>query len=217
MKQQLISDVLQGMLNVLDNAQLKQLESTLHRVTEGYEVQAGQRKQANDDGLLATFIAAKRLEGCSEKTLIYYERTIAAMLDGTAISATRIRTEDLRTYLTTYQQERGSSQITIDNIRRILSSFFAWLEDEDHIVKSPVRRIHKVKAVIRVKEIYTDEELETMRDRCPTVRDLAMIDMLASTGMRVGELVKLNRADIDFGERECVVQEIGRASCRERV
>lgn len=206
MKQQLIADVLQGMLNVLDNAQLKQLESTLYRVIEDYEVESGQQKRDNDDGLLDAFIAAKRLEGCSEKTLIYYERTITAMLNSVSISATRIRTEDLRAYLTTYQQERGSSRITIDNIRRILSSFFAWLEAEDHIVKSPVRRIHKVKAAIRVKETYTDEELETMRDRCPTARDLAMIDVLASTGMRVGELVKLNTADIDFGERECVVQ-----------
>lgn len=206
MKQQLIADVLQDMLNVLDNAQLKQLKSSLQRVVTDYEVQVGQRKQGNDEGLLAAFIAAKRLEGCSKKTLIYYERTITAMLDGTSISTTRIRTEDLRAYLIAYQQERGSSQVTIDNIRRILSSFFAWLEVEDHIVKSPVRRIHKIKAAIRVKETYTDEELEVMRDRCPTPRDLAMIDMLASTGIRVGELVKLNRADIDFAERECLVQ-----------
>lgn len=206
MEQQIIKEVLQGMLSALNNAQLKQLESTLRRVMAGYTVQAGQQGQNDDEDLLTAFIAAKRLEGCSEKTLIYYERTIASMLNNASISATRIRTEDLRAYLTTYQQERGTSQITIDNIRRILSSFFAWLEDEDHILKSPVRRIHKVKSAIRVKETYTDEELETMRDRCPTLRDLAMIDLLASTGMRVGELVQLNRNDIDFGERECVVQ-----------
>ena len=95
--------------------------------------------------------------------------------------------------------------MTIDNIRRILSSFFSWLEDEDYILKSPVRRIHKVKTVTNIKETYTDEELEKMRDNCTELRDLAIIDMLASTGMRIGEMVLLNKADINFNERECVV------------
>ena len=117
----------------------------------------------------------------------------------------QIETEDIRSYLTSYQQQKQSCRVTIDNIRRILSSFFSWLEDEDHILKSPVRRIHKVKAVINIKETYSDEALEMMRDNCTEPRDLAMIDMLASTGMRVGEMVLLNRNDIDFNERECVV------------
>ena len=91
------------------------------------------------------------------------------------------------------------------NIRRILSSFFSWLEDEDCILKSPVRRIHKVKSASIIKETYTDEALEKMRDSCTNLRDLALIDMLASTGMRIGELVLLNRNDINFEERECVV------------
>lgn len=116
-----------------------------------------------------------------------------------------IVTEDLRTYLTEYQSRNQSSRVTIDNIRRILSSFFAWLEDEDHIIKSPVRRIHKVKTASSIKETYTDEDIEKMRDNCKEIRDLAMIDILSSTGMRVGELALLNRDDIDFTERECVV------------
>lgn len=116
-----------------------------------------------------------------------------------------ILTEDLRSYLTEYQTKKHSSRVTIDNIRRILSSFFAWLEDEDYIIKSPVRRIHKVKTASSIKETYSDEELEKMRDNCENLRDLAIIDMLASTGMRVGEMVLLNREDIDFAERECIV------------
>ena len=120
-------------------------------------------------------------------------------------SVRHILTEDLRTYLTEYQSKNQSSRVTIDNIRRILSSFFSWLEDEDYIVKSPVRRIHKVKTASSIKETYSDEELERMRDNCEEIRDLAMIDMLASTGMRVGEMVLLNRDDINFAERECVV------------
>lgn len=127
------------------------------------------------------------------------------MLDTLGKRIQEIETNDLREYLTNYQQEKKSSRVTIDNIRRILSSFFSWLEDEDYILKSPVRRIHKVKAASTVKETYTDEALENMRDNCDNIRDLALIDMLASTGMRVGELVLLNREDINFAERECVV------------
>ena len=127
------------------------------------------------------------------------------MVSSLGKSVRHILTEDLRTYLTEYQSKNQSSRVTIDNIRRILSSFFSWLEDEDYIVKSPVRRIHKVKTASNIKETYSDEDLEKMRDNCEEVRDLAMIDMLASTGMRVGEMVLLNRDDINFAERECVV------------
>ena len=151
------------------------------------------------------FIAAKRIEGCSEKTLKYYQTTIDAMVVALGKNVRHILTEDLRTYLTDYQNINLSSRVTIDNIRRILSSFFSWLEDEDYIIKSPVRRIHKVKTASSIKETYSDEDLEKMRDNCKELRDLAMIDMLASTGMRVGEMVLLNREDINFSERECVV------------
>ena len=135
----------------------------------------------------------------------YYRKTIESMLFAIAKKASQVTTEDLRKYLTTYQTQRRSSKVTIDNIRRILSSFFSWLEDEDFILKSPVRRIHKVKTAKVVKDTYTDEALELMRDSCTNTRDLAIIDLLASSGMRVGEMVMLNREDIDFNERECVV------------
>ena len=155
--------------------------------------------------MVELFLAAKRIEGCSEKSLKYYESTIMALLDDLKKDVKHIVTDDIRTYLTEYQARKHSSRVTIDNIRRILSSFFSWLEDEDYILKSPVRRIHKVKTGTNIKETYSDEALELMRDSCPKVRDLAMIDMLASTGMRVGEMVLLNREDINFNERECVV------------
>ena len=160
------------------------------------------------------FLAAKRIEGCSEKSLKYYNTTISSMLSGVGKEIKHIETSDIRDYLTEYQKRKHSSRVTIDNIRRILSSFFSWLEDEDYILKSPVRRIHKVKAASNIKETYSDEALELMRDNCTELRDLAMIDMLASTGMRVGEMVLLNREDIDFNERECIV--FGKGS-KERV
>ena len=207
MKQELMNEVLQQMLPYLDNAQLKQLKQVLEFSLFNYEAFGPEVKTENDDSnaLITMFIAAKRIEGCSDKTLKYYQTTIVAMVETLNKNVRHILTEDLRTYLTGYQNRNQSSRVTIDNIRRILSSFFAWLEDEDYILKSPVRRIHKVKTPTNIKETYTDEDLEKMRDNCKTLRDLAMIDMLASTGMRVGEMVLLNRDDINFIERECIV------------
>ena len=165
-----------------------------------------EKENTNDNPkLINDFISAKRIEGCSEKTLKYYRKTIETMVDSIEKGIRHIQTEDLRSYLTDYQSKNNSSKVTIDNIRRILSSFFSWLEDEDYILKSPVRRIHKVKTATNIKETYTDEELERMRDSCVELRDLAIIDMLASTGMRIGEMVLLNKADINFNDRECVV------------
>ena len=206
MKKQLIQEVQRQMLPFLNNAQLKQLQSVLEGVLRGVELShsAGMVESAKVDTVVC-FINAKRIEGCSEKTLSYYRQTIVSMLSGIDKEPQEIVTEDLRKYLTEYQTSRKSSKVTIDNIRRILSSYFSWLEDEDYIVKSPVRRIHKVKTAKVIKETYTDEALEIMRDNCCNVRDLAMIDLLASSGMRVGEMIALNRDDINFNERECVV------------
>lgn len=207
MKQKLTTEILQQMLPYLDNAQLQQMEQVLERTLFHYDVTEALAKPEEDNSpeLISSFIAAKKIEGCSEKTLRYYQTTIETMTVTVGKNIRHILTEDLRSYLTGYQQKRCSSRVTIDNIRRILSSFFAWLEDEDYIVKSPVRRIHKVKTTSSIKETYSDEDLERMRDNCMELRDLAMIDMLASTGMRVGEMVLLNRSDINFAERECVV------------
>lgn len=210
MNDEFVNDVLRDMLAYLDNGQAEQLRRVLKHNLSGYEIQQRADSTAEDAStentqLTDAFLSAKRIEGCSEKSLSYYRKTIETMSEKIGKGITHITTNDLRSYLTDYQTERKSSKVTIDNIRRILSSFFSWLEDEDYILKSPVRRIHKVKTAVTIKETYTDEALETMRDHCDSLRDLALIDMLASTGMRVGELVLLNRDDINFEERECVV------------
>ena len=207
MKQQIVIDVMQQMLPYLDNEQMKQLQKVLEYTLFNCEITKTKKEESTNDNLklMDAFVSAKRIEGCSEKTLKYYRTTIKAMVDSIDKNVRRIQTEDLRSYLTDYQEKNQSSRVTIDNIRRILSSFFSWLEDEDYILKSPVRRIHKVKTVTNIKETYTDEELEKMRDNCAELRDLAIIDMLASTGMRIGEMVLLNKADINFNERECIV------------
>lgn len=206
MKNLLIAEVQQKMLPYLNNEQLLRLQEALETCLAGVIIEPGDKETSSDEpDAIAAFIAAKRIEGCSEKTLNYYEKTILAVVNSIGKRVQQITTDDLRQYLTRYQVERNTSKVTIDNIRRILASFYSWLEDEDYIVKSPVRRIHKVKTAKIIKDTYSDEALELMRDNCESLRDLAIIDLLASSGMRIGEMVALNRDDINFNERECVV------------
>ena len=202
--EKVITKIQDELSEVLDENQMKCLSAVLQKHLSHFE-KTEKEDTAEKKDMLPVFIAAKRVEGCSEKSLRYYESTIRNMLESINKPECQITTEDLRSYLDTYQRRGTVSKVTLDNVRRILSSFFAWLEDEDYIVKSPVRRIHKVKTGKTVKETYTDESLEMMRDHCDNLRDLAMIDLLASTGIRVGELVKLNRSDVDFENRECIV------------
>lgn len=212
MQKSTVTEVLQRMSAFLNSSQLQRLEIVLNEYTcqDSQQATTVQKQE-----LVYSFLAAKRVEGCSEKTLKYYDSTLRKALEAIQQPVEQITTEDLRRYLDDYQQNGQVSKVTIDNVRRILSSFFAWLEDEDHIAKSPVRRIHKVKTCKTVKETYTDEALELMRDHSENIRDLALIDLLASTGMRVGELVRLNRQDIDFVNRECVV--LGKGNKQRRV
>lgn len=210
MKNQLISEITRQMLPYLDNAQMEHLQDVLQHTLWNLQITPSEDSNVNFERetnaeLLNMFLSAKRVEGCSDKTLRYYETSLQRMFASVDIHVTHMQTDDLRTYLSDYQQQTQCSRSNIDNIRRIMSSFFTWLEDENYILKSPVRRIHKIRSNQTVKETYTDEALETMRDQCGSLRDLAMIDLLASTGMRVGELVRLNRDDIDFENRECVV------------
>ena len=197
------------MKSTLTAIQLEQLNGVLDSVLAGYEVSpmptSDEVRNKENAELLDVFLSAKRIEGCSEKSMLYYKSSIEKLVSAVKKNVREIDTNDIRRYLADIQAERGLSKVTIDNLRRIFSSFFSWLEDEDYIVKSPVRRIHKVRTDTLVKEVLTDENIEVLRDSCQELRDIALIDMLASTGMRVGELVKINREDVDFQERQCVV------------
>lgn len=220
MKATLIYEICQQMNSHLTAAQAKQLERTLQRVFRQFNIpdyseQITDQDQHANARLLNLFLAAKKIEGCSENTIKYYSATLLNMINYIQKKICEIETDDIRFYLARYQEIHHSSKVTVDNIRRIISSFFSWLEDEDYIMKSPVRRIHKVKTTQLVKETLTDENLECLRDRCGHPRDLAMIDLLISTGVRVGELVNLNRSDINFTERECIV--LGKGDKERRV
>lgn len=205
----LLNDIVTEIKNVLSDEQMKQVSSSIKDVLAKYEINKKasneERREKENTELLETFLSAKKIEGCSDKTIHYYQSSIVNLLEGLSKCIKEICTNDIRRYLAETQEKNNLSKVTIDNLRRIFSSFFSWLEDEDYIAKSPVRRIHKVRTDTLVKEVLSDENIETLRDSCKESRDLAMIDLLLSTGVRVGELVKINRADIDFQERQCKV------------
>lgn len=204
MKKKLINTIEQGMLGILNNEQLAKLHEVLEASFAILTKDSGDTQQSNDE-LLKLFLSAKQVEGCSEKSLKYYRTTLSKMITKMNKSIKQVETNDIRSYISDYENISNAGKVTLDNIRRIISSFFAWLEDENYIVKSPARRIHKIRTGKTVKDVYSDEELEQMRDSCTNSRDLAIIDILSSTGIRVGELVNLNITDVNFEKRECVV------------
>ena len=210
MKNQIIQSIMQDMNNHLSNSQKEKLNQILN-------IHLGILSETNLSSSVANtytvsnheitqcFLSSKKLEGCSDKTLTYYNNTIQHMFDELNLSINSITTDNLRRYLSNYQDIHQSSKVTIDNMRRIFSSFFSWLEDEEYILKSPVRRIHRIKTSRVVKDVFSDEEIELLRKNCEHPRDLAIVDFLLSTGIRVGELVNLDISDIDFEKRQCVV------------
>lgn len=197
-----ISEILNEMADYLSVEQQKRLQQVLlSKLCENRQIS----KAVSNADYQKLFLDAKKIEGCSERTLLYYGATLSHFFNTITESARKISTEQIRSYLADYQKINNCSNSTVDNIRRNISSFFSWMEEEDHLLKSPMHRIHKIRTKKQVKEVISDEAIERLRDNCKCSRDLAMIDLLYSTGIRVGELVKLNIADINFEERECIV------------
>ena len=197
-----IETVLNEMSAYLSIAQMKKLQEVIVKTFSENELC---RQNISNEEFMEMFLTAKKIEGCSERTIKYYRVTTIHLLNYLKEPIRKVTTETMRQYLVDYQKINNCGKTTIDNIRRNISSFFSWLEEEDYILKSPMRRIHKIKTKKKVKNIISDEEIEKLRDSCDNIRDTAMVDLLYSTGIRVGELVRLNRKDINFSERECVV------------
>lgn len=197
-----IVTVLNEMAAYLSIAQMKKLQEV---IVKAFAENEAVKENISNEQYLSMFLAAKQIEGCSARTIQYYKVTVEHMIRRIPLEIRKITTDDIREYLAEYQKMNSCGKVTVDNVRRNLSSFFSWLEEEDYILKSPMRRIHKIKTKQAVKEVISDEMIEQLRDHCKCKRDLAMIDLLYSTGIRVGELVGLNRTDINFEERECVV------------
>lgn len=186
----------------LNVSQMKKLQEILLKTFSEREIS---KEDIRNEEYLALFLDSKKIEGCSERTIQYYRTTIEKLFFYIKTPVRKMTTEEIRRYLVEYQQINDCSKVTVDNVRRNISSFFSWLEEEDYILKSPMKRIHKIKTRQQVKETISDEAIEQLRDNCGCTRDLAMIDLLYSTGIRVGELVNLNVSDINFEARECIV------------
>lgn len=194
--------IINEMAEYLNVSQMKKLQEVLLKT---FSEQEAMKEEIGNQEYLQLFLDAKKIEGCSERTIHYYRTTIERLLQNIITPIRKMTTEEIRHYLVDYQQVNNCGKVTVDNVRRNISSFFSWLEEEDYILKSPMKRIHKIKTKQQVKETISDEAIEQLRDNCKCIRDLAMIDLLYSTGIRVGELVNLNISDIDFEARECVV------------
>ena len=211
-KEEMILTITNEMSNNLTNYQLELLKNVLIIQFQNIEITVltdeikKKEEQNTNEKFINSFLSAKEIEGCSHRTISYYKENIQQLISKLEKPIKGITTEDIRNYLSEYKEINNCGSVTIDNIRRVFSSFFAWLEDEDYIIKSPVRRIHKVKTASIIKETFTDENIEKMRDECKNIRNLAIIELLMSTGMRVGELVNLNIEDVNFEDRSCVVQ-----------
>lgn len=211
-KEEMILTITNEMSNNLTNYQLELLKNVLIIQFQNVEITVltdeikKKEEQNTNEKFINSFLSAKEIEGCSQRTISYYKENIQRLISKLEKPIKGIATEDIRNYLSNYKETNNCGSVTIDNIRRVFSSFFAWLEDEDYIIKSPVRRIHKVKTASIIKETFTDENIEKMRDECKNIRNLAIIELLISTGMRVGELVNLNIEDLNFEDRSCIVQ-----------
>lgn len=211
MKTEVISNITKDMEDSLTDYQLNKLKESLIINFEGVELiiktdeLKHQEELDENKNMIDSFISSKQVEGCSERTIKYYKEIIEKFVNSFDKSIKQISTNEIRNYLSNYKENSSCGSTTIDNIRRVLSSFFSWLEDEDYIIKSPVRRIHKIKTAVVVKEVLTDENLERLRDECENIRDLSLIELLISTGMRVGELVNLNINSLNFEDRSCIV------------
>ena len=211
MKTEVISNITKDMEDSLTGYQLNKLKESLIINFERLEfiIKTDELKHQEEldenKNMIESFISSKQVEGCSERTIKYYKEIIEKFVNSFDKSIKQISTNEIRNYLSNYKDNSSCGSITIDNIRRVLSSFFSWLEDEDYIIKSPIRRIHKIKTAVVIKEVLTDENLERLRDECENIRDLSLIELLISTGMRVGELVNLNINSLNFEDRSCIV------------
>lgn len=153
--------------------------------------------------LVKLFIVTKKIEGCTDKTLKYYSSEVRKFAMAVNKPWAEVTADDIRLYIAQKAIKDKVSKATQDNVLRILRSFFGWLSAEEHIPKNPTVKIKRIRAERRIKKPFTEVEIEKLRNGARNLRERAMIDLLLSTGMRIGELEGLNRRDIEGDQ--CIV------------
>ncbi len=216
----IINDIVSTMQTELNDEQLRKLENVLYIKLHGMEL----HKEVTDvvvvedewERMLKIFLASKRVENCSEGTISGYRRCIQKFHDalpGKKIS--EISPMDVRWYLGIFAENHNASPCYLDNMRRIFSSFFGWLLAEEYINSNPLKRVSKIKVPKKVKRTYTGEEREMLKCHAKCERDVALLDFLYSTALRVGEVTSVDRKDVDFRTRGITVY--GKKGKKERI
>lgn len=209
MTEKLIKNVIVAMQDSLTDEQLQKLENVLAINLHGMEVREECTQLVTSERhwerILKLYIASKRLENCAESTLLAYNRCITLLFQGINKKIHEITTNDLRYYLAIYQEQRKISLAYLETLRHNISGFFSWATDEGYINRNPARRLKRVKVPQKIKKPYTAEEREHLKDVAKTERDVAIMELLYSTAGRIGEVVALNRDDVDFVNREIII------------
>lgn len=209
MIEKLISGIIASMQDNLTDEQLQQLENVLVVQLHGLKIEEESTElvvsERHWEKVLRLYIASKRLENCADSTLENYERCVRMMMQGLNKRLQDITTNDLRFYLAVYRDQRKISMSYMETLRHYISSFFTWLTDEGYINRNPARRLKRVKVPQKIKKPYTAEEREHLKDIAKTQRDLAIMELLYSTAGRIGEVVAINRDDVDFYRKEIVI------------
>ena len=207
-RQTLIRNIIGDMKHSLNQRELSELNRVL--ITHLMDVEIIGRElpyeedfRKENERLMGLFIDAKRLEGRSKNTIAYYQHMIVRLCDFLDKPILLMTTQDIRQFL--LHCHSTMKPVSVNNVKRIYSSFFQWLENEEYILKSPVKRIGNIKVDKVIKKPFSITETEKLRIGCETLRLRAMLEFLLSTGVRVGELVKLNINDIDMSDRSCIV------------